>query len=72
MDYLDRRRRCNYSALMFLKGFSQLKAQEASLIALLPPVGLLAFLEYNKRGNTDLYGGLMICIAMIIGAKFSA
>ena len=59
-------------ALMFLQGFSQLKAQGTSLIALLPPVGILAFLEYNKKGNTDLYAGLLICIAMVIGAKFGA
>jgi uncharacterized membrane protein YfcA len=47
-------------ALMFLQGFSQLKAQGTSLIALLPPVGILAFLEYNKKGNTDLYAGSAI------------
>jgi uncharacterized protein len=57
---------------MFLKEFSQLKAQGTSLIALLSPVRLLAFLEYNKRGNADLYAGLMIRIAMLIGAKFGA
>ena len=32
-------------ALVFLEGFSQLKAQGTSLVALLPPVGILAFLE---------------------------
>ena len=31
-------------ALMYLQGFSQLKAQGTSLVALLPPVGILAFL----------------------------
>jgi uncharacterized membrane protein YfcA len=59
-------------ALMILQGFSQLKAQGTSLVALLPPVGLLAFLEYYKRGNTDLYAGVIICIAMVISAKFGA
>ena len=59
-------------ALMFLKGFPQLKAQGTSLIAMLPPVGILAFMEYNKKGNTDLVAGIIICIAMIIGAKFGA
>jgi uncharacterized membrane protein YfcA len=53
-------------ALMFLKGFPQLKAQGTSLIAMLPPVGILAFMEYNKKGNTDLVAGIIICIAMII------
>ena len=59
-------------ALVFLAGFSQLKAQGTSLIAMLPPVGVLAFLEYYKRGNTDLYAGIIICIAMIFSAKFGA
>lgn len=59
-------------ALMLLQGFSQLKAQGTSLVALLPPVGILAFLEYYKRGNTDLYAGIIICIAMVISAKFGA
>jgi uncharacterized protein len=57
-------------ALMFLKGFPQLKAQGTSLIALLPPVGILAFIEYYKKGNTDLFAGIIICIAMVISAKF--
>jgi uncharacterized protein len=59
-------------ALVFLAGFSQLKAQGTSLIAMLPPVGILAFLEYYKRGNADLYAGIIICIAMVISAKFGA
>ncbi len=63
-------------ALAFLEGFSQLKAQGtslvASLVALLPPVGILAFFEYYKRGYANLYAGITICIAMIISAKFGA
>jgi uncharacterized protein len=59
-------------ALMFLQGFTQLKAQGTSLVALLPPVGILAFLEYYKRGYSDLYAGIVICIAMVISAKFGA
>ncbi|HHV24091.1 MAG: TSUP family transporter [Methanosarcina sp.] len=59
-------------ALIFLEGFSQLKAQGTSLVALLPPVGILAFFEYYKRGYADLYAGIIICTAMIISAKFGA
>src|ERR1035437_6617534 len=58
--------------LMFLRGFPQLKAQGTSLIAMLPPVGILAFMEYYKKGNTDLVAGVIICIAMLISAKFGA
>ncbi|MFL0198086.1 TSUP family transporter [Clostridium sp. WILCCON 0269] len=56
--------------LMFLKGFSQLQAQGTSLIAMLPPVGILAFMEYYKKGNTNLVAGIIICISMVISAKF--
>lgn len=57
-------------ALMFFKGFSQLKAQGTSLIAMLPPVGIFAFIEYYKKGNTDLVGGIIICSTMLLSAKF--
>jgi len=59
-------------ALTFFKGFSQLKAQGTSLIAMLPPVGLFAFLTYHKKGHTDITAGIIICIAMLIGSKFGA
>ena len=36
-------------ALVYLIGFSQLKAQGTSLVALLPPVGILAFFEYYEK-----------------------
>ncbi|MBD7910578.1 MULTISPECIES: TSUP family transporter [Clostridium] len=57
-------------ALMFLKGFSQLQAQGTSLVAMLPPVGILAFMEYYKKGNTNIVAGIVICITMLIAAKF--
>ncbi|WAG57960.1 TSUP family transporter [Clostridium estertheticum] len=59
-------------ALMFLEGFSQLKAQGTPLIAMLPPVSILAFMEYYKKGNTNIVAGIIICISMLISAKFGA
>ena len=53
-------------ALVFLAGYSQLKAQGTSLIAMLPPVGILAFLEYYKRGNTDLYAGILFVLQWLL------
>lgn len=41
-------------ALMYLCGFSQLKAQGTSLAIMLPPVGILAFLSYYKRGQVNI------------------
>ena len=55
-------------ALIFLCGFTQLKAQGTSLAILLPPVGLLAFLEYYKKGNVDIKAGITICIFVFVGA----
>ncbi|NMM63679.1 sulfite exporter TauE/SafE family protein [Clostridium sp. P21] len=59
-------------ALMYFAGFTQLKAQGTSLAIMLPPVGILAFLEYYKKGNVNIAAGIAICIAMLIGAKFGA
>jgi hypothetical protein len=38
-------------ALIWLLGMDQLKAQGTSLGALLAPVGLLAFIEYYRKGH---------------------
>lgn len=59
-------------ALIYFCGFSQLKAQGTSLAVLLPPVGLLAFLEYYKKGNVDLKAGIVICITVFLGAMFGS
>jgi uncharacterized protein len=55
-------------ALIYLCGFTQLRAQGTSLAILLPPVGLLAFLEYYKKGNVDIKAGIIICLTVFIGA----
>ncbi|SHK51760.1 hypothetical protein SAMN02745163_03943 [Clostridium cavendishii DSM 21758] len=55
-------------ALVYLCGFSQLKAQGTSLAILLPPVGILAFIEYYKRGQVDVKAGILICIFLVLGS----
>ncbi|MDI6605273.1 MAG: sulfite exporter TauE/SafE family protein [Thermoanaerobacteraceae bacterium] len=59
-------------ALIYICGFDQLKAQGTSLTILLPPVGIAAFLEYYKHGNTDLKAGIIIAIMLVIGSIFGA
>ncbi|OOP74302.1 sulfite exporter TauE/SafE family protein [Clostridium beijerinckii] len=59
-------------ALMYLCGFSQLKAQGTSLAIMLPPVGILAFLSYYKRGQVNIQAGILICIFLIVGSVFGA
>lgn len=55
-------------ALVYLCGFTQLKAQGTSLAILLPPVGAVAFIEYYKKGFVDLEAGLLICIFLVFGS----
>lgn len=59
-------------ALIYLAGFSQLNAQGTSLAILLPPVGLLAFLEYYKNGHVNVKAALIICIMLFLGAFVGA
>ena len=47
--------------------FNQKMAQGTSLAMLLPPTGLLAFLQYYKSGNADLKLGLVISIGVFFG-----
>lgn len=57
-------------ALTLLFGMSQHKAQGTSLGALLPPIGLLAFLEYHKAGNVDVRAAVLISIGFLLGGYF--
>lgn len=59
-------------SLIYFAGFTQIAAQGTSLAILLPPVGILAFLEYYKHGNANLKAGIIICIFLIIGSFFGA
>jgi uncharacterized membrane protein YfcA len=59
-------------ALMLLLGFSQLKAQGTSLVALLAPVGLFALLEYHKSGETDLKVGAVVATGFLVGGIFGS
>jgi uncharacterized membrane protein YfcA len=53
--------------LSLLFGFSQHKAQGTSLIALIPPTGLLAFLAYWKAGDVDLHTGTLLIPGVFVG-----
>lgn len=49
---------------------NQKLAQGTSLAMLLPPTGILAFMEYYKTGNTDLKLGLLIALGVVVGGYF--
>ncbi|HTQ97027.1 MAG TPA: sulfite exporter TauE/SafE family protein [Candidatus Acidoferrum sp.] len=53
--------------LGILFGFSQHRAQGTSLIALIPPTGLLAFLEYARHGYVNWETGLLLIPGVFIG-----
>lgn len=59
-------------ALVFFLGFSQLKAQGTSLVALLAPVGILALIQYYKKGEADMKIGLIIAAGFFLGAFFGS
>jgi uncharacterized membrane protein YfcA len=59
-------------ALIYICGFTQLKAQGTSLAILLPPVGILAFMQYYKKGNVDIKAGAIIAITLIIGSAIAS
>ncbi len=53
--------------LVLLFHFEQHRAQGTSLVALVPPTGLLAFLEYYRAGHVDWRVGLLIIPGVFIG-----
>jgi uncharacterized protein len=61
-------------ALVMLFGFDQLKAQGTSLAVLLPPIGILGFLQYMKNPavKIDLWGVAVMALLLAIGAYFGA
>lgn len=59
-------------ALVWLLGMDQYKAQGTSLGALLAPVGILAFLEYYRKGHADLRVALLLAVGFAVGGFFGA
>ncbi|PIU52054.1 permease [Candidatus Desantisbacteria bacterium CG07_land_8_20_14_0_80_39_15] len=58
--------------LVYVFGLTQIQAQGTSLAALLPPIGLLAFLRYYYSGNADLKVGLLIAAGFFFGGLLGA
>lgn len=62
-------------ALIYLMGLSQMEAQGTSLILMLPPIGIMAVMNYYKAGHlsgTLITYGIIIAIAFIIGGYFGS
>lgn len=54
-------------ALIYILGLSQKEAQGTSLALMLPPIGLLAAINYYKAGAINLKFALVIALAFLIG-----
>jgi hypothetical protein len=59
-------------ALVWLLGMDQHKAQGTSLGALLAPVGILAFIEYYRKGNADIRVAALLAVGFFVGGYFGA
>jgi uncharacterized membrane protein YfcA len=55
-------------ALVLVFGYEQHLAQGTSLVALVPPTGLLAFLNYARAGEVNWTVGLLIMPGVFFGA----
>lgn len=54
-------------ALVFLLGVSQQSAQGTSIALMLPPIGILAAMNYYKAGSLNVKYALIIAVTFIIG-----
>jgi uncharacterized membrane protein YfcA len=59
-------------ALVYILHFSMHKATGTSLAVLLPPIGLMAVLEYYRHGHVDLRAAVIIAVAAMAGAGLGA
>jgi hypothetical protein len=57
-------------ALVYFFGMDQRTAQGTSLAVLLPPTGLLAFMEYYRAGHVDVKVGAAIVVGLLVGGLF--
>lgn len=58
--------------LVYLFGFDQKTAQGTTLLLMLPPIGLLAAMEYYKAGYANIKAGIIIALFFIVGSWLSS
>lgn len=59
-------------ALVYVLGLSQFEAQGTSLLLMLPPIGVLAAINYYQAGTVNWRYALVIAIAFIVGGYFGS
>ena len=62
-------------ALVYILGLTQHQAQGTSLLLMLPPIGILAVMNYYKADNVNIGYGAIIAVTFVlvgyIGSKFA-
>lgn len=59
-------------ALVFFLGMQQHTAQGTTLAMMLPPIGILAVMNYYKNNFVDMKAALILATAFIIGGYFGS
>lgn len=59
-------------ALVYILGLTQHQAQGTSLLLMLPPIGILAVINYYKAGQLNWTYGIIIAAAFIAGGYFGS
>jgi len=58
--------------LVGILGYSQQMAQGTSLALLLPPIGILAVINYHSAGQINFKAAIIMIITFLIGSYFSS
>jgi len=58
--------------LVMLLGYTQKMAQGTSLALLLPPIGLLAVINYYKAGYVDFKAAGFMAVAFLVSSYFAS
>jgi len=59
-------------ALVYIFGFEQHRASGTTLALVIPPIGILAALEYYRKGFVDVKAAIWICAGFVIGGMIGA
>lgn len=59
-------------AMIYFLGMNQISAQGTSLAVMLPPVGILAVMNYYKSGQINLKYALIIAVTFTVGGYFGS
>jgi uncharacterized membrane protein YfcA len=59
-------------AMVYIFGFSQKMATGTSLAMLLPPIGILAFLQFYRAGSVNVAAAVLLVAGFLAGSWLSA